>query len=271
MSRMTLNSITALASQRQQLPPRMVIYGVDGIGKSTFASESPGPIFLPTEDGATRIDVPQFPLAVSWSEVIECLQVLSQQGEHDYQTLVIDSIDWAQHLCVEHVVQGEFDGNTNRFDSYGAGYKALLREMRVLIQWLDHLHKRCGMGIIMIAHSTVKTINNPSGDNYDKYQSTLIDSPSTSIWGMVKEWADIVLFMNREIMVKKDSKTSNKGKGMDTGRRLCYSAPQAAWDAKVRAGWSLPESFELRYAEFDKHINAQTAQKGTTKKAKGAA
>ena len=242
------------------LPTRTMIYGVDGIGKSTFAAESNKPIFLPTEDGALRIPVPQFPLCETWDALLGNLRTLYSQ-DHDYKTVVIDSADWAQALAVAHVTKYKFEDDIQKFDSFGRGYKVLMSEWERLLRGLDAVRKHKGMEIILIGHAAVKTIKNPGGDDWDKYQSNLVDTPSTSIWNKTKEWCDILLFANYEVIIDKDSPKAGKGKGVlvqGDGQRVLHSGPSAAWDSKVRAGWSLPRKLKLSYTEYDKHLNERT-------------
>lgn len=240
-----------------KLPVRVIAYGVDGIGKTSFAAESDNPIFIPTEDGCNRLDVPQFPLVESWNQLFDNLRQLAKE-KHSYKTVVLDSADWAQYLAMEHIVKTDYKGDSSKFDAYGAGYKDLSREWRKLLSAFDYLRKVRNMQVLFLAHAVVKTFKNPAGDDYDQYKATLVDTPSTSIWGMTKEWSDIVLFMNYKVTVKKESAKSAKGKGiMSAGKRVCYSSPNAAWDAKTRVGWTLPNEFELNWDVFKKYISGK--------------
>lgn len=257
-NRMTMAS---LIKGKLILPPKTMLYGTDGIGKSTFGANANKPVFIATEEGALRIDVPKFQCE-SWSDMFGALITLGKES-HDFKTLVIDSIDWAQALCVKHIITTEYAGNVQDFEAYGRGYKSVIQEFRKLLAFLDRLQKVKHMEIVLIAHATVKTFQNPTGDNYDRYQSNLIDSPATSIWGLIKEWCDIVLFANYQVMVRKANIKATKGKGAlvggEAGSRVCHSCPSAAWDAKVRAGWNLPKQFPLSYAEFSKYVHSEAA------------
>jgi hypothetical protein len=240
------------------LPTRTVAYGIDGIGKTSFAAQAEKPVFVPTEDGCNRIDIPQFPIAKSWDEVFDNLRALASE-QHDYKTCVIDTIDWAQQLAVAGIIEKEYKGEVDSYEAYGRGYKVLAQEWRKFLSALDFLRTKKSMEIILLAHATVKTFNNPNGDNFDQYKATLLDSPSTSIWGMTKEWADIVLFMHYKIIVKKDNVKDKKGKGIMSGggKRVCYAQPAAAYDAKVRAGWTLPDEFDLDYKTYRKLLDGK--------------
>ena len=242
-------------------PPRIVAHGVDGIGKSTFGSQAEKPIFICTEDGATRLDVPQFPLCEKWEDVFDCLRVLAKE-KHDYKTCVVDTADWAEHLAMDYIIREEYDGDGTKFDAYGAGYKVLIRELRKFMVALDYLRIKRQMLTILLIHTSIKTFKNPLGENYDVFKASLVDSQSTSIWGALKQWADIVLFMNFDIKVKTDSAKAVKGKATMMQKRYIYTKPSAAYDAKVRAGWDLPDKIELDYEIFKAQLNkSKTAPK----------
>lgn len=247
----------------KKLPVRIVAYGTDGIGKSTFAADSIRPIFVCTEDGATRLDVPQFPKCEKWEDIFDCLRALAQE-KHDYKTVVIDTLDWAQHLAIEYIIRTEYEGDGGKFDAYGSGYKILMREWRKLLSAVDFLRTRCDMESILLLHATIRPFSNPMGDNYDIYKASLVDSPSTSIWGLTKEWADLVLFLNVEVRVKKASPKSSKGKGVMIQTRYIYTKPSAAYDAKVRAGWDLPDRIELNYKRFRAYLDKQKPSETNT-------
>lgn len=254
INRMTLDSITTGVIRRS---PRTLIYGKDGIGKSTFGAEAPKPIFICTEDGAERIDVAKFPLCTEWQDVFDAITTLGR-SQHEFKTVVLDSIDWAQNLALQHVVKTEFNNDLGLYKAFGSGNSSLFQEMRKLLMYFDRLHKVKNMEIILIGHSAIRTINNPNGTNYDCYQASLNDSQKTNVWGLVKEWCDIVVFANHKITVRTDSKKAVKGKGIVAGGdngRMCFVAQSAAYDSKVRAGWNLPAEFPLSYAEFSKYVH----------------
>jgi hypothetical protein len=254
-------SLDQIITEVQNLPSRTLLYGIDGIGKTTWAADAPAPIFVCTEEGATRVPVPKFPLCSNWSEILDCLRVLCRE-QHDYKTLVLDSADWAQALAIKFVCERDYGSDMGAFDSYGRGYKAVLMEWIKLLSALDHLRRTKGMEIIVIAHAVVRTFKNPMGDDYDKYESNLHSGQSTSIWAKTKEWADMVLFASYEVLVRKDNAKAPKGKGImvaGDGSRVCHAAPSASWDAKVRAGWSLPAKFQLDQAIFRNHLNKETS------------
>lgn len=253
MSQMSLASVT---SGVMKLPTRTLIYGLDGIGKTTWAADAPVPIFIPTEEGATRVAVAKFPLCRSWKDVLNALRTLYSEN-HDYKTVVLDSADWAQALAIEHIVTRDYQGDMAAFDAYGRGYKVVMTEWRNFLGALDSVRRKKDMEVILIAHAVVRTFKNPSGDDFDKYESNLHTGQSTSIWARTKEWCDILLFANYQLVVKKADPRAQKGKAVmlaGDGARVCHAAPSASWDAKVRAGWSLPAQFPLNQSQFRKYL-----------------
>ena len=95
-------SLASLQRTNVLKPPRILIYGVAGVGKTTFASQAPSPVFLWTEDGAGTLDVTGFPLATSFDDVLQALSALYSE-DHGFQTVVIDSLDWLEPLVWRHV------------------------------------------------------------------------------------------------------------------------------------------------------------------------
>jgi len=91
---------------KAHLPPRILVYGTEGVGKSSLAATTPKPIFIQTEDGLGEIDCDRFPLAKSLDDVVAALTELETQP-HDYQTVAIDSLDWLERLVWDHVCRRE--------------------------------------------------------------------------------------------------------------------------------------------------------------------
>ena len=101
-----MTTLSRIQRGRQAMPPRVLLYGTEGIGKSTFGSQAPKPVFIQTEDGLDEIDTDKFPLATSYEQVVAALADLRNE-QHDYETVVIDSLDWLERLvfdklCAEH-------------------------------------------------------------------------------------------------------------------------------------------------------------------------
>lgn len=240
--RMTLASIT-----RGKLvkPPRVLIYGVEGVGKSSFAADAPSPIFIGTENGTSELDVARFPEPQNWHEVREALLELTTT-RHDYQTLAIDTLDWLEPFCWAHVCAGKKDKAGRAIQSiedfgYGKGYVAALDAWRVLLTDLERLRTERQMAVILIAHSEIKSFKNPAGDDYDRYQMKL----HAKAGGLLREWCDAVLFAQFETFTRE---TNGRVKGVSDGARVVYTERTAAWDAKNR--YDLPPKLPLDWATF---------------------
>lgn len=237
-SRMRLD---AVVKGRQTRPLRIVLYGVEGIGKSTFGASAPAPIFLAAEDGTAHLDVHRLPVPETWDEVLSGVRLLATQ-EHPYRTLVVDTVDWVEPLLWKAIC--ERDGKKDIEDyGYGKGYVAALDQWRVLLGDLERLRERTGMAVILLAHSWIKPFKNPEGDDYDRYELKIHNKAG----GLLKEWADVVLFSNWETLQAKDDRTK-RVRGVSTGARMLYTTRTAAYDAKNR--FDLPEVLPLDWSEF---------------------
>lgn len=236
-SRMTL---ATLVKGKLQQPTRVVLYGVEGIGKSTFGADAPAPIFLGAEDGTSQLDVTRFPSPESWQEVLDAVRLLTNET-HPYQTLVVDTLDWAEPLLWAFICQRDAQKNIEAY-GYGKGYQAALDEWRVFLAALERMRAAKGVNVILVAHSWIKPFKNPEGDDFDRYEMKL----NTKASGLVKEWADCVLFANFEVLTQRDDK--KRVRGVDSDARVIHTHRRAAYDAKNRYG--LPETLPLSWADF---------------------
>lgn len=246
MSRMSLNN---LVSGRLARPQRVVIYGVDGIGKSSFAAASPRPIFISAEDGTAHLDVTRFPNPESWQDILDAIGVLYHEN-HDFQTLVIDSADWAEQIARDAVC---IENNVPSVESipYGKGWVFSQEKFIQLLRGLDALYAQ-GMNVIVVAHAQVKAFNDPEHEAYDRY-SLKLDKRAEPLF---REWADYVLFANWDTRV--EQKTDAKGKPLmgvegrakakSFGKRLLFTQRSAAFDAKRR--FNIPDRLNLDWGEF---------------------
>ena len=183
---MTLSSII---KGIQPEPFRLLIHGVEGIGKSSFAACAPDPIFIQTEDGLAQIDVPKFPLAESFDTVTGYLNDLLNE-QHDYQTVVIDSVDWLEKLAVQKVLDKHNDKTTLAEFDFGKGYAMLIPLFETIIHMLNRLRRLRKMNVIFIAHTKMEKIEDPNGSSYDQYAPRL----DKRINGLVREWSDLIIF-----------------------------------------------------------------------------
>lgn len=242
--RMSLENITTTASHP---PLRILLYGTEGIGKTTFGARADAPIFLGTEDGTAHMSVARFPQPETWDEVLAAVRELLDR-EHGYRTIVLDSLDWAEPLCWAHVCKKFHAGSIEMVGGgYGKGYVAATDEWRVLLRALDALRMKRGMEVILIAHSTVKTARIPEGNDYERYQLAINGKAADT----VKQWADILLFAQyKTFTVQQNGRT--KGRDGTSGARVVQTERRAAFDAKNRYG--LKPELPLDYAAVKRAI-----------------
>jgi hypothetical protein len=226
--------------------PRIMVYGVEGIGKSTFAASAPNPIFILTEDGLGSLKVDHFPLASSFDDVMAAIASLYAE-KHDFQTVALDSLDWLETM-IWRDIETKYDAKDL---AYGKGAVIAADRWRDVLNGLNALRNDKGMAVVLIAHTTIKRFDSPETEPYDRFQPKLQDRSNA----LIREWCDAVLFANYKTIVKKSDVGFNKevARGISTGERLLYTSERPAYMAKNRYG--LPESIPLSWEAFIEAIN----------------
>lgn len=231
-------------------PPRIMLYGVEGIGKSTFASEAPKPIFVQTEDGLAQIACDKFPLAGSFEDVQLALSELYSQ-QHGYETVVIDSLDWLERLIWDAVCKEYGVKSIEKADGgYARGYSHALTYWRQILDLLGVLRADKGMVVLLIAHTKVERFEDPESSAYDRYSPRLHKHAAA----LICEWCDAVLFATRKIRTQTEDAGFNRkrtianaiGKGGGDRILRCVGGPSCI--AKNRYG--IAEELPLSWAAF---------------------
>ena len=213
-------------------PLKTVVYGVPGVGKTTFAATWDRPILIRTEDGAGALNIPTFPkLVETFHEFREGVKALLREP-HEFKTLIIDSLDWLESLVWKEVCWENGKQNIEDF-GYGKGYVYVDEKWRAIQAGLDMLRERRGMNIVAIAHATPTMFDPPDHDPYMKYGIKL-HRRAAALW---TEWAEMLLFANYKIEVS--TPQAGKAKATGNGDRVLYTQEKAAFLAKSR--WPLPE------------------------------
>lgn len=234
----SLKRSTAIAS------PRILVHGVAGVGKTTFAAGAPNPVFILTEDGLGTLDVPHFPLARSYDEVMEALAALYTES-HDHKTLVVDSVDWLEPLVWARACKD--NGWASIEDpGFGKGYVAALALWRQYADGLDALRDDKGMTIVQVAHTDIKRFDSPEHEPYDRYVIKLHARAAA----LLQEHSDIVLFANYRISTVKSDVGFNKkvNRALGSGERVLHTAERPAFLAKNRYG--LPDTISMSWSAF---------------------
>ena len=225
-----------------QTAKKVVLYGPEGIGKSTLASQYPDPVFIDVEGSTKELDVARYPTPQTWNDIITYVNDFMESVPG--KTLIIDTADWAEQLAINAVCT---DLGVKGIESvgYGKGYVYLAEKFSELLKRCDTLIEQ-GINVVFTAHAMMRKFEQPDEMGaYDRWEMKL----SKKVAPLLKEWADIVLFCNYKTDIITDNKTqSKKATG---GKRVMYASHHTCWDAKNRYG--LPDVMPMEFSQI-KHL-----------------
>ena len=235
-------------------PPRVLLYGPAGVGKTTFGASAPKPIFIQTEDGADVVGAHRFELAESYDDIEAALHALLNET-HEYQTVVIDSLDWLETLIWQRICLTQKITSIEAL-GYGKGYVFALDVWRSFLDKLNQLRKAKGMAVIMLAHSHIKRFEDPASEAYDRYEIKLHRKAAD----VCMESADLIGFANYKTSTKQiDGGFGRKStRPVGTGERVLHTAELPAFIAKSRypIPAELPLSWSVLIGEITKKKEA---------------
>ena len=225
---------------------KVVVYGPEGIGKSTLAAHFPRPVFIDTEGSTRHMDVSRTDKPSSWTMLMEQVQyVRSDPGV--CSTLVIDTADWAEQLCIASICADKKLSGIEDM-GYGKGYVYLAEEFGRLLNLLEEIVGR-GVHVVLTAHAMMRKFEQPDEMGaYDRWELKLQKKTSA----LVKEWSDLLLFANYKTMSVAADEKGKKFKAQG-GRRVMYTSHHPCWDAKNRLG--LPEELPLDFSALAQYIS----------------
>lgn len=238
------NAILAGASDAQSnIQPTILMYGEGGVGKTTFAAKAESPVLLAAEDGARRIvGVKRLPgdrVVESWSEALDLTRAVAY-GEHTFKTFVVDTMDVLESHCIEHLVKAS---GKRSFEAMGWNRDTeVLREWRIWLSILEHIRNKRGMMVILIAHATAKTINDPTIGSFSGWSGK-----AKHVWSATYNWADLVLFAQHDLALHE---REGKARAITTGARVIHTQRGTGFEAKQREGFRLPARLPLSYEAF---------------------
>jgi len=248
-----------ITTGKQEKPRRTMLYGVHGVGKSTWAAQAPDCLFLNLEDGLNDIDCSRSGLITQFDQVMDSLRWLAE-NPHDYKHLAIDSVDWLEAIIHKEVALKASKDSIADI-GYGAGYKQALRFWDRIIFALDWLRSEKNVGIILIAHADVKKFESPESDSYDRYQPALHPLAAS----LLQEWCDEVFFASYRVFTRKEDQGFNKDRtiAVGDGERYLRCQETAATLAKNRL--RMPAEIPFSWSDY-----AQYFTKKSTGNIKGA-
>lgn len=227
-----------------QSAKKVVIYGAEGIGKSTFAAQFPEPLFIDTEGSTKELDVARFDKPTSWAMLLSQIDYVITNKP--CKTLVIDTIDWAEAQCLESVCAAHGKKGIEDF-GYGNGYVYEKEEFGRFLNKLNDV-VNVGINVVLTAHAIIRKFEQPDEmGSYDRWELKLGKKTTNLISPLVKEWSDMLLFANYKTLSVATDKDGKKHKAQG-GKRVMYTSHHPCWDAKNRYG--LPEELPFNYSQI---------------------
>ena len=227
---------------RQPGAKKVVVYGPEGIGKSTFASKFPDPVFIDTEGSTKDMDVARTETPTSWTMLMDQIKYVKTYPD-TCRTLVIDTIDWAEQMCIEHICNRYQKTGIEDF-GYGNGYVYTKEEFGRFLNRLSEVID-AGVNVVLTAHAQMRKFEQPDEMGaYDRWELKLGKKTTSQTSPLVKEWTDMLLFANYKIRSVAVDEKGQKRKAQG-GQRVIYTTHHPCWDAKNRYG--LPEEMDFDY------------------------
>lgn len=228
-----------ITSGRVARPQKLVLYGVEGIGKTSLAAQTPEPLFIDTEGGTAHLDVRRLQKPATWDELIALIKEVAATPEV-CRTLVIDTADWAEQMCIDFICAKYKQPGIESF-GYGKGYTYLAEEFARLLAACDEVILS-GKNVVITAHAKMRKQELPDEQGaFDRWELKL----SKQTAPLLKEWPDALLFLNFKTLVVATDSNTHKAQG---GKRVMFTSHHPCWDAKNRHG--LPEELDLSYASI---------------------
>ena len=245
-------TLSSISKTKRARAPKIVIVGTGKIGKTTFAAMAPNAVGILTEDGSDAVDASAFPLCKTLEDVYTAMGILLNE-DHEYKTLFIDSLDWLEPLLHDYVCR-QHGWKSIEQPGYGKGYIEASAEWRNLLNGLEALRHKKGMGIILIAHDKIKRIEDPLTEGYDSHVMKLHDRAAA----LVMEWADVIGYAGYRVFTTKvDAGFGNKEtKATTTGERILHVEAHPAHCGGNR--FSL-QNMPLNWNEFQSALSAALA------------
>lgn len=240
----------------EKTPIKTVIYGAEGVGKTSLAAKFPNPLFLDTEGGTSRLNVRRIKIK-NWDELLASVKEVIANPDV-CKSLVIDTADWAESFCIDYICAKYRQASIESF-GYGKGYTYIQEEFGEFLKLLNRLTE-VGINPVIIAHGKPRKFELPDEQGaFDRYETKL----TKQVAPLIKEWCDMLLFCNYKTFVVTTENNAKKAQG---GKRVMYTTHNPCWDAKNR--FDLPDELDLDFASIAHLFSDIELQKKTPKEEK---
>jgi len=248
-------------------PPKILIYGEPGVGKTTFSTSAPKSILFNIEKGgADRIECFRMfqKEPETLQEIAEAINALIEQ-DHDFKWIAVDTIDWLEMMLMDEICRVN---KVARIDAlaYGKGYQIMLEYWQRFIKKLEELQEKRKMGVILIAHDQITQVRDPLTDPYDRH-SLALNKNSANI---ITQWVEEIGFVHKELAVVTYSENfgQKKKKAISENERIISFDPcNESYLSKTRIG--MPAKIALDWAEFEKHLYSKLIEDNKKEKKNG--
>jgi hypothetical protein len=227
------------------LQPRIVLYAPAGVGKSTFGSRLPKPVFIDFDRGVDDVNVDRIPGPKTWADALSIIRSIAA-APGDYKSLVIDTVDPLEEMAIDHVATESGKTFDKMNDDYGSGYIAVSMVWKLFLAELDAARKN-GLLVCLLGHAIVRKASDPMLGSFDQFTSQL----GKKTWALTQRWADLVGFaqFDSALVDKKDEQRI-----IVTGKRILNTVRGSGFEAKNR--FSLPSRIDLSWDALSKGIEA---------------
>ena len=218
---------------------KTVIYGPEGIGKTTLASQHPDPVIIDMEGGSAHMDVRRITDIKGWEDAFSVMREI-KDSPGICKTIVIDTADWLEQQAIKSICDKYKQPSIESF-GYGKGYTYVAEEFARFLALCNELID-AGINVVFIAHAKMRKFEQPDEMGaYDRWEMKL----SKQAAPLLKEWCDHLLFCNYQTFVVTSENDTKKVQG---GKRVIYTTHHPAWDAKSRA--NLPEVVDMDFSNI---------------------
>lgn len=238
---------------KRAAPRRVLLYGVAGVGKSTWASQAPTPLFLNIEDGLSDIDCDSTQPLRTFADVLDAINWLIT-NESEYKTVVVDSLDWVEKLIHKDIAIAAGKETIADID-FAKGYERAEPNWRLFLDFLSNLRSK-GLAVILLAHSRIQKFVHPELGAYDRYVPDLyVNSKGEGPVNTIMEWCDEILFADYKTYTRTEGKgITAKQFGIGGTERYIRTKSSATCIAKNRL--SMPDEIDMSFGTYAGYVKA---------------